>query len=323
MLQKKQAPTEKSELHPRNKHRDQYDFEKLIKSCSTLNPFVQLNLYGNLSIDFANPEAVKTLNKALLQHFYSIRYWDIPAGYLCPPIPGRADYIHHIADLLSNSFMHKNLNGNLIKCLDIGVGANCVYPIIGNYEYNWQFVGADIDKIAIENAKQIIALNPTLKDKIELRLQENPNNIFTGIIKENEQFDITICNPPFHTSLQEAQAGTLRKLNNLNDKKTKKPTLNFGGKNNELWCDGGEAKFIKTMIAQSKKFADNCFWFSTLVSKESNLKSIFEALKKATVFEVKKIEMAQGNKKSRIVCWTFLTKEKQQKWISERGKDLN
>ncbi len=320
MLQKKQVPTQKTTLHLRNKHRDQYNFKELIESCAALKPFVQLNLYGNSSIDFANPKAVKTLNKALLQHFYNIEYWDIPAGYLCPPIPGRADYIHHIADLISNSFMHKNPNGKLIKCLDIGVGANCVYPIIGNYEYNWQFVGADIDKIAIENAKQIVGLNPNLKDKIELRLQTNPKDIFKGIIKENERFDITICNPPFHASLQDAQAGTLRKLNNLTDKKTQKAILNFGGKSNEVWCDGGESKFIKTMIAQSKNFADNCFWFSTLVSKESNLKSIFETLEKTKAVEIKKIEMAQGNKKSRIVCWSFLTKEKQQIWMNKRWK---
>ena len=55
-----------------------------------------------------------------------------------------------------------------------------------------------------------------------MRLQPNPKNIFQGIIKENERFDITICNPPFHTSLQEAQAGTMRKINNLNPKKTLK-----------------------------------------------------------------------------------------------------
>lgn len=313
-------PLQKLELHPRNKHREQYNFKQLIESCAALEPYVKLNPYGNESIDFANPAAVKMLNKALLKYFYNIENWDIPEGYLCPPIPGRADYIHHIADLLSNSFNYKKINDNVIKCLDIGVGANCVYPIIGSQEYNWQFVGADIDKIAIENAKQIVALNPILKDKIELRLQPNPKEIFNGIIKENERFDVTICNPPFHASLKEAQAGTIRKLNNLKQPKTSKAILNFGGKNNELWCDGGEAKFIKTMITQSKNYATNCFWFTSLVSKESNLKIIFDALKIANAVEVRKIEMAQGNKKSRFVAWTFLTKEKQQNWMNERWK---
>ncbi len=315
MLYKK-PQTQKSELHPRNKHRERYDFKQLIESCADFEPFVKLNKYNDESIDFANPEAVKMLNKALLKHFYNIENWNIPANYLCPPIPGRADYIHHIADLLAST--NNNKFARNINCLDIGVGANCVYPIIGAYEYNWHFVGADIDKIAIENAHQIIESNPFLKDKIELRLQPNPKNIFAGIIKENERFDVTICNPPFHISLQEAQAGTMRKINNLNSKKTQKVTLNFGGKNNELWCDGGEVKFVETMILESKIFSDHCFWFTSLISKQSNLKSIYHALKKAEAIEVKTIEMAQGNKVSRIVAWTFLTKERQRNWMNAR-----
>jgi 23S rRNA (adenine1618-N6)-methyltransferase len=38
----------------------------------------------------------------LLISYYDIQKWDIP-HYLCPPIPGRADYIHYIADLLAES----------------------------------------------------------------------------------------------------------------------------------------------------------------------------------------------------------------------------
>lgn len=300
-------PTLKPSLHPRNRHREQYDFKVLTTSCEELKPFVTHNKFGNETIDFANPKAVKMLNKALLKHFYHVENWNIPANYLCPPIPGRADYIHYIADILAENNLG-NISSSNIKCLDIGVGANCVYPIIGNYEYNWQFVGTDIDAKALENATQIINANPNLKDKIELRLQTNLKHIFFGIIKENEKFDMTICNPPFHASFAEAQAGTMRKLNNLNHKKAQKVTLNFGGKSNELWCDGGEQKFIQNMIVESKRFATSCRWFSTLVSKASNLKGIYATLKKANATNIKTIPMSQGNKVSRIVAWTFFTK---------------
>lgn len=300
-------PTLKPSLHTRNRHREQYDFKVLTTSCEELKPFVTHNKFGNETIDFANPKAVKMLNKALLKHFYHVENWNIPANYLCPPIPGRADYIHYIADILAENNLG-NISSSNIKCLDIGVGANCVYPIIGNYEYNWQFVGTDIDAKALENATQIINANPNLKDKIELRLQTNPKHIFFGIIKENEKFDMTICNPPFHASFAEAQAGTMRKLNNLNHKKAQKVTLNFGGKSNELWCDGGEQKFIQNMIVESKRFATSCRWFSTLVSKASNLKGIYATLKKANATNIKTIPMSQGNKVSRIVAWTFFTK---------------
>lgn len=317
---KKEHPIQKSELHPRNKHRERYDFKLLTESCPELKPFVKINAYNDASIDFANPDAVKVLNKALLKHFYNIENWSIPINYLCPPIPGRADYIHYVADLLLNKNNGRMPNGNTIRCLDIGVGANAVYPIIGIKEYDWTFAGTDIDNNSIESVKKIITANSFLKDKLELRLQTNPTNIFTGIIKENEHFDITICNPPFHASLAEAQAGTLRKLNNLHLKKTNKITLNFGGKSNELWCKGGEAAFIQNMILQSKQFSNSCFWFSTLVSKQSNLKNIYVALKKTEAAEVKTIQMAQGNKVSRIVAWTFLNHEKQKKWMHERWK---
>jgi len=148
----------------------------------------------------------------LLKCYYNIDYWDIPQLYLCPPVPGRADYIHYIADLLSNRNNGILPGGDTIKCLDIGVGANCVYPIIGINEYGWSFTGTDIDPLAIESARKIIELNPSLKGKVELRQQNDSKNIFQGIIKKEEHFDVTICNPPFHASLAEAQSGSLRKL---------------------------------------------------------------------------------------------------------------
>ena len=315
---KREHPVEKVRLHPRNKHRGRYDFGQLIICCPELAPFVSLNRFNDLSIDFFNPNAVKILNKALLKQYYDINYWDIPQTYLCPPIPGRADYIHYMADLL-RSINHDNIpTGDKIKCLDTGVGANCIYPIIGTKEYGWSFVGSDIDSIAIDNANYIIESNPSLKGKIELRLQSNCNNIFQGIIHEGEYFDLTICNPPFHASREEAQTATQHKLTNLKQKKISKLTLNFGGQNNELCYAGGEIKFVDNMIHQSKQFADSCLWFSTLISKEYYLKGIYSALKRIDSFEVKTIPMSQGNKTSRIVAWTFLNVEHQKEWMNRK-----
>jgi 23S rRNA (adenine1618-N6)-methyltransferase len=279
---------------------------------------VKLNIHNDESIDFANPEAVKLLNKALLKHYYGIQNWDIPVDYLCPPIPGRADYIHHIADLLCVNNYGKIPTGPQIKCLDIGVGANCVYPIIGNKEYGWSFIGADIDSVSIDSVNTIIENNSFLKDFIDPRLQMNPKDIFTGILKEEEIIDLSICNPPFHSSKAEAEDGTLRKLSNLNQKVVKKINLNFGGQNGELWCEGGEERFVRNMVRQSRQYRNSCFWFSTLISKQANLSSIYEALEKAEAFDVKTLPMGQGNKTSRIVAWTFLDKEQQKEWKNSR-----
>jgi 23S rRNA (adenine1618-N6)-methyltransferase len=315
---KKEHPKEKTALHARNKHRERYDFKLLIQTSPALHPFVKLNDYGDESIDFFNPEAVKMLNKALLKHYYGIDNWDIPSNYLCPPIPGRADYIHHIADVLGSSNKGNIPIGQDIKCLDIGVGANCVYPIIGHHEYGWSFIGADIDPTALESAQKITESNSILQGAIELRLQTQPKDIFKGIIKKDERIDVTICNPPFHASLAEAQTGTLRKLSNLKSKRINQATLNFGGQNNELWCAGGEERFIKDMILQSSLFSTSVLWFSTLVSKESTLKSLYEVLKMVKVLDIKTIPMGQGNKVSRVVAWTFLSMEERWVWRVKR-----
>jgi 23S rRNA (adenine1618-N6)-methyltransferase len=321
MLQKKKEhPKEKIILHPRNKHRERYNFKQLIDTSPALAPFVKLNKYEDESIDFFDAEAVKMLNRALLKHYYNINYWDIPRNYLCPPIPGRADYIHYVADLFSSKNTGIIPTGNKIKCLDIGTGANCIYPIIGINEYDWSFTGSDIDPVAIESANKIIEQNLVLKEKIELRLQTNAANIFTGIFQKDERFDLIVCNPPFHASAAEARSGAIKKLNNLKRRKITKPVLNFGGSNSELWCEGGLERFVQNMISESKEFADSCFWFTALISKSDYLETIYESLKKAGAVEVKTIPMGQGNKISRIIAWTFLSPEEQKKWSGTRWK---
>lgn len=311
---KNKTNPEKTTLHPRNPHRFRYDFEKLILSFPELKSFIFINEHDVETIDFANPEAVKALNKALLISEYDIQNWDIPKGYLCPPIPGRADYIHYIADLLANSNNGNIPEGEQIVGLDIGIGANCIYPIIGNYNYQWSFVGTDIDENALQNCKKIISENPKLIDVISLQLQVEPRYIFKNIILPEDKFAFTICNPPFHASQEEATQSALRKVNNLNDAKSNKPILNFGGQNAELWCSGGEIGFITQMIYESVKYPLQVFWFTTLVSKKDNLKSIYKTLNKVGAVDIKTIEMAQGQKISRFVAWTFLSKKQQKEW---------
>ena len=309
---------EKTALHPRNKHRERYDFPQLIQSEPQLKDFVQLNPYGDQSIDFSNPAAVRMLNKALLKHHYGIAHWDIPANYLCPPIPGRADYIHYLADLLAESNNGNIPKGKHIKGLDIGIGANAVYPIIGHQEYGWSFLGSEVDPGAVKAAKAIVAANPDLSSSVFVRHQANGAQIFKGILKPGEMFDFSLCNPPFHASAEEALSGSRRKVQNLGKQKGGDTLLNFGGQPKELWCEGGEVGFIRKMIVESVLFKSQCFWFSSLVSKSSNLPFIFKALESAGPYEVRQLEMAQGQKISRFVAWTFLSPEEQLQWAAKR-----
>jgi 23S rRNA (adenine1618-N6)-methyltransferase len=292
-------------LHPRNKHQGEYDFKQLLEHNSKLEAFLLVNKHGKTSIDFFNPAAVKALNKALLSSYYKIQNWDIPKDYLCPPIPGRADYIHYVADLLANDAAGNIPKGKKIRVLDLGVGANCIYPILGVKEYGWSFVGTDISKIALKNAHDIILNNKNLRANIELRWQAKSERLFEGVVPEKEYFELSICNPPFHRSAEEAAMGTTRKLKNLGQKEGQKSSLNFGGQEHELWCTGGELQFLNNMILQSKDFASSIRWFTSLVSKEAHLKTLYKTLKKVGITAPKTIPMGQGNKKSRILAWTF------------------
>ncbi len=295
-----------SKFHSNNKHQQGYNFPKLCNLYPSLNEFIFENKYQITTIDFFNPKAVKALNTALLLLHYNISYWDFPNDNLCPPIPGRVDYIHYLADLLKSSSIDENA-----RILDIGTGASCIYPLLGNTEYNWQFVGTDIDKKTLENAQQIIDKNKLTKE-ISLRYQPDGSHILKGVLSVSDRFDAVLCNPPFHDSDEAASTATKRKLKGLG--KGGEFLRNFGGINNELWCKGGEKTFINTYIYESSLFKKQCRWFSTLVSKKENVRPIKVLLKKFKATEVKTISMHQGNKITRIVAWTFLNEEEQKNW---------
>jgi 23S rRNA (adenine1618-N6)-methyltransferase len=169
-------------------------------------------------------------------------------------------------------------------------------------------VASDIDPLSIKSANQIIAADCKLKNNINCRLQQNSQAIFEGIIKVNEFYHLTMCNPPFHKSLLQAEQGSVKKWKNLNSDQftqTKKVNLNFGGQKAELFCQGGELKFIQSMIKESKVYKQQVLWFTCLVSKGEHLKKLKFNLKKSGATHVKVVKMNQGQKISRFIAWSF------------------
>ena len=294
-------------MHKNNKHHKKYDFNRLVLKEPLLKPFVFENEHGTLTIDFANAKAVKMLNTALLKTHYDIDYWEFPDGHLCPPIPNRVDYIHHVADLLKPYMFKDN-----IKILDVGTGATCIYPLLGHSEYKWHFVATDIDEKSLHNAQEIIKKN-NKQDQIELRLQRDKSHVLLNILESSDKLALSMCNPPFYKNAEEALKASLRKLKGLGLDRSQKER-NFGGTANELWFKGGEKAFLHTYLYESSLFKSQCFWYSSLVSSKDLVKSMEKSLKKLSATEVKVIPMKQGHKISRIVAWTFLTKEEQKYW---------
>lgn len=284
-------------MHPRSRHAGRYDFDLLVKSTPELEEVAYLNPSGEPTVDFTDARAVLILNRALLRSYYGISAWELPPGYLCPPIPGRADYIHHAADLLGGR------RGESVRVLDVGVGANCVYPIIGRAEYGWRFTGCDADPAALASAQRIVESNPGLAGGVELRLQTNSSSILEGIINAGESYDLVLCNPPFHASLEAAREAGRAKWEKLG--RPSDTGSNFGGAENELWYPGGEETFARRMIEESAAFRTQAAWFTCLISKAATLPAVEKALNKAGALERRTIGMAQGQKKSRIAAWTF------------------
>ncbi|MCF6182489.1 23S rRNA (adenine(1618)-N(6))-methyltransferase RlmF [Lutibacter sp.] len=293
-------------LHPNNLHQKGYQFLELCEVYPQLQEFVFVNNYGTSTIDFANSKAVKAINTALLFKYYNITFWDFPDDNLCPPIPGRVDYIHYLADLLTSSGINKNA-----KIIDVGIGANCIYPLLGNAVYGWHFLGTDIDKKSLDRATKIIKKND-LTDSIKLKQQKDSTHIFTGILNETDKFSATICNPPFYKSQEDAMQANARKLKGLENNNYS--TRNFSGKQQELWYKGGEKAFIHTYLYESSQFKTQCFWYSTLVSKKENVQGMYDSLQKLGATKIKTIPMHQGNKITRIVAWTFLNDDEQREW---------
>jgi len=148
----------KSGLHPKNRFRTNYNFEELCKLHPELSQYIITNRAGLPSVDYNNPKAIKALNTALL-FTYNLNFWEFPDSNLCPPIPGRLDHILYLKDLIGEK---KN-----VSVLDIGTGATLIYPLLGHSEFNWKFVGTDVNSKSLKNASKIISKN-SLKNSIEL-----------------------------------------------------------------------------------------------------------------------------------------------------------
>lgn len=185
------------------------NFEELSKLYPEFGKFVFKNKYNTYSINWKCKYAQKELCRTLLHHDFGVEYWDIPDGFLIPSLTSRCNYIHWIDDILGRHW------GTNIKGLDIGTGANCIYPLVGNKTYKWKFLATDINPDALLIANKIISMN-NLNDSIQLLEQFNSDCIFKNIIHERDYFHFSMCNPPYF-SYDEIKRNNPYKVNYLKE----------------------------------------------------------------------------------------------------------
>lgn len=298
-------------MHARNRHQEYLDYWDLAARQPRLKPFVFKNKYGGTSIDYTNQLALRTLTSCLLQEFYGILNWRIPDGYLCPPVPQRVDYLHKMADLLGTGPAGPSgeapapPRGARVRGLDVGTGASSIYCLLGAREYGWSFVGSDIDGVALESARGIVKEND-LGSQIELRHQPSSERVFTGLVRPGETFALSVCNPPFHESLEHAHRSAGAKWQRMG-RSAQGQQLNYQGKENELWCEGGEVGFVTRMAEESAQehLRGACIWFSAMLSRESSLEPVWARLGELGARR-RSFDLRQGKMTRWVVAWTFL-----------------
>ena len=278
-------------MHGKNRYRGKHDFTILVEVEPELADYLRVAPDGHTTLDFSASRAVYLLNRTLLKRDYGLQHWDLPEGYLTPAVPGRLDYIHLLADLAPQTE----------RVLDIGTGASLIYPILGVREYGWHFVATDINPRSIKVARAIVQFNPGLRS-VAVRQQDDKNQIFTGILQPKEYFDVTMCNPPFHTDRPTALTAGRTKWTKLGKRDR---GLTFAGHDAELTTPGGETRFLRTMIAESSDYRKQVGWFSTLVSKRGYLRAARGQLDTLGVAEVQVLDLAQGNKRMRVLAWRW------------------
>lgn len=279
-------------MHPRNRYAPPHDFPVLAQLEPRLAPFLKYAPDGRTTLDFSQPEAVYLLNRTLLLRDYQLRHWDIPAENLIPPIPGRLDYIHALHDL------HPTIK----RVLDIGTGASLIYPILGVGEYGWSFLASEVDGRSYRVASAILKANFILRGRVKVVRQPDPERVLHNVLGEDERVDVTMCNPPFFPDEASARAAASKKWNKLGRSSTH---LSFRGTGSELRTPGGEAAFIHRMIRESADFAGQVAWFTTLVSKNGYLRAAAATLNRLGARDVQIIPLEQGNKRMRMLAWTF------------------
>jgi len=270
-------------LHNRNIYKNNPpNFVLLAKKYDYFGEHVMPFEHGDNFFSFKKVDSLIALTRVLLEHDFGIK-WNMPNKFLCPPVTQRLNYILWVEDLLKDSEMNQKTCG-----LDIGTGASLIFPLLGYAQCNWDFVASDIVDESLESAKENIRRNK-LEQHISVR--KSSGGIFKGVIRKEDAYGFTICNPPFFSKIEEGQ---------------KNPRRSTEGIKEELICPGGEVAFVKQMIDESKEFGSQVGWFTTMLGKKKSLLPLQKYLQEKFKGKCKMTEttFSQGKQSRWGLAWT-------------------
>lgn len=113
----------------------------------------------------------------------------------------------------------------------------------------------------------------------------SPDQIFKDVVKDNEVYHFSMCNPPFFEidSNSEKVAKILPPRN--------APT----GNDTELRTMGGELAFVTKMIEESIELGDKIRIYTTMIGKKADLLHLKKLLKLKRIENVTWTEFCQGH----------------------------
>lgn len=254
------------------------DFAHLASLYAPLAPYVRLNSSG-AHVDFRDADATRTLTLALLHVDFGLML-TLPAHQLCPTVPSRVAYLAWAHSLLGE-------HEDEVCALDIGVGASCIYPLLGWRMYGWRWLGSEVDAASLAYARANVAANAA-QGAITLRLASCEDRI-AGVLREGESVALSVCNPPFFDN---------------GDAKAVNPHTALAITRSEERTEGGEVSFVRAMIDESVRLGPRVRWCSSLLGRKASLKPLLAHLQRLGIANMRHTAFRLGRTTRWAIAWS-------------------
>ncbi|XP_077534806.1 RNA N(6)-adenosine-methyltransferase mettl16 [Haemaphysalis longicornis] len=280
-------------MHQRSVFSTPPDFTILAKEHADFAEYVTYNTLGKAKLDFKDVNAQRALSSTLMKHFFNLDV-QLPPGRLVPAVPQRLNYILWVQDLVEKVLNKKDS----VVGVDIGTGASCVLALLAHRQCGWDFLATETDPEAFTQAVENVSRN-NLQEHVKVLQADS----LVGAVEkaEGEQVDFCVCNPPFFTSTEEADAKSKAEAQGRD-----LPTSDMGGTDSEkVWPHTGEVGFFEdVLLPDSLKLRDKVGIYTCMLGKNSSVKQILPTLQgKAKSCRV--AEFHQGKTTRYAIAWTF------------------
>lgn len=250
---------------------------------------------GKLKLDYKDKKALQLLTSCLLKRDFGLQV-DLPPDKLIPVLPLRLNYILWLEDM-ENALGWKSQT--IVKGLDIGCGASCIYPLLGvvHSKHRWRMVGLELMEDSVQWAGRNVEKNG-LKDNIEVVQQKsNDGSILKHFMSGRESFDFCMCNPPFFND--DAVSHENR------TSRRKEPSNAATGSDKELRTEGGELCFLEQIIDESLELKERITVYTSMIGHKKNFEEIIRVMKRRSISNVTTTRFCQGNTTRWAVAWSF------------------